>query len=237
MCSRFRDAHISPLNLVIARWLLGLAFFCVSSPRASADAMYCYAGNNFNQFDGGGYVQYSATDSVRGCVTLNVALPSDSGLRDYSANLVSYTFSDGVQTLSGVGNPAPPEYLNIYFATQGGKPSEWSIDIWHHNAWNYAPYEGVAYSWAFIQTFCVTFGGPVPSCRDPYNEPFDRGSPGDPWAGPGWPMGAINNDPGQWYTASNWESPEPSSLILLSWILVPIGVKLQRVHKHRRQAK
>lgn len=61
---------------------------------ARADAIYQYVGNDFTFGDG----PYTTTDAVTGTITLSAALADN--LSDAAATPLSFSFSDGVQTIS-----------------------------------------------------------------------------------------------------------------------------------------
>lgn len=74
--------------------LFAVAAFCVSSLAARADTVYNYVGQNFTFAT----VPYTTSDRVTGSFT--VATPLAANLSNYSFSPESFTFSDGVQTLT-----------------------------------------------------------------------------------------------------------------------------------------
>ena len=74
---------------------------CFAAPNAHADTFtYTYTGTNFVIF----VSPYTGSDGVDGTFVLSAALPSNSNLGDESALLVSYSFTDGVQTLTNLNS-------------------------------------------------------------------------------------------------------------------------------------
>ena len=75
---------------------------CFAAPNAHADTFtYTYTGVNLAT----AFISpYTASDSVDGTVVLSAALPSDASFADESALIVSYSFTDGVQTLTNLNS-------------------------------------------------------------------------------------------------------------------------------------
>jgi hypothetical protein len=91
-----------PTLAVISRGLIALATLFLMAMAARADALYCYTGNDFE------YVNppFTTSDSFSGCVTLTVALPTDTTpLTDYTSDMISYQFTDGVDPYFSSTNP------------------------------------------------------------------------------------------------------------------------------------
>jgi len=86
--------------VTIGKNLIGLAgasfaMLLAASPRpARADVVYTYTGNDFTSVSG----SYNTTDSLDGSMTFTTALASD--LDDAELYPTSFTFSDGVQTIT-----------------------------------------------------------------------------------------------------------------------------------------
>src|SRR5258708_40099523 len=101
-----------------------VAVFCLvfalsfTAPNAHADSFtYTYTGTNFATF----VSPYAASDVVDGTFVLSAALPSNSLLTDESALLVSYSFTDGVQTLTNLNSTVQA----FEFATSSGAIVLW----------------------------------------------------------------------------------------------------------------
>jgi hypothetical protein len=106
--------------------LIGLACLLLSATGARADSFtYTYAGNDFTTVTG----VYSILDKVTGTFDLSSPLPANLAnctpfctLTDESALLVSYTLSDGVQTIIG-----PPPSSFAFETDAGGQITDWSV--------------------------------------------------------------------------------------------------------------
>lgn len=101
---------------------VGLA--CVGSAMARADVIYTYTGNDFTT----AVSPYTTSDRITGSVTLTAALGADSSIATPTARLVSYSFSDGVQTVT---NTTPGvDLATLYLATNADAAiSNWNIAI------------------------------------------------------------------------------------------------------------
>lgn len=83
-------------ELVIAALVVQGAIFAAAP--AKADVIYTYTGNNFTDVFTAGY---TTSDKITGTLTLSSALPSSlSTLTNESALVVSYSFTDGVNTFT-----------------------------------------------------------------------------------------------------------------------------------------
>jgi hypothetical protein len=84
--------------------LIALAFLLLSATGAWADTFtYTYTGNDFTLVQG----PYTTSDSVMGTIVLSAPLPANlSSFTDETALLISYSFSDGVQTLTNLNSHA-----------------------------------------------------------------------------------------------------------------------------------
>jgi hypothetical protein len=71
-------------------------------PPLGADSLYTYTGNNFNFFVGPGFGLTSA-DSVSISLTFTAPLADNLPVTDESSNVVSWSATDGVHTITNVG--------------------------------------------------------------------------------------------------------------------------------------
>ena len=111
----------------IFKWL-GLAIVCaaalsvmVAAPSKAA-TIYTYTGNPFTTEVQG---VYSTTDRVTGWFELASPLGINSGYTDISANLEAFSFSDGIQTFTGLD---PIIGFNIGTGV-AGVPLLWTINL------------------------------------------------------------------------------------------------------------
>jgi hypothetical protein len=85
------------------RGIIGVVFLAVllvcSATAVHAQTTLCYTGNDFTATTS----PYTTSDSVSGCVTLNVPLASNTSA-DYSGDVTSYSFSDGVQDFTNLNS-------------------------------------------------------------------------------------------------------------------------------------
>ena len=73
--------------------------FAVAGTNAKANVVYTYQGDYFNIF----YGSYSGADSVSGSITLSSALGDNLFYTDVTP--ISFTFSDGIQTVTSSETP------------------------------------------------------------------------------------------------------------------------------------
>jgi hypothetical protein len=106
--------------------VLSLFFVALVCSAAFADSVtYSYTGNDFT----GGSVNYASTNgsSITGTLTLSGALGADAPLSDISTLLTGFSFSDGVNTISGASLSGSD---NVALATDlSGAISFWAIDL------------------------------------------------------------------------------------------------------------
>jgi hypothetical protein len=101
--------------------LLGLLAFMslLGFSPANADTIYTYTGNGFTSNSG----SFTDADSVTGTIDLAIGLGDNSGLVEISP--VSYSFSDGVQTLT---NSNSSMSVSSYLITNAvGTPVLWDV--------------------------------------------------------------------------------------------------------------
>jgi hypothetical protein len=119
--------------LLFTQYLWGVRF-------ADANVMYTYLGNDFTSFGSIGTITsgtaYTASDMVTGEFTL--ATPLADNLSGYSFTPLSYSFSDGVDTLNSTNseifasNPAytPSTLTTFVVSTNGsGDITAWTIQL------------------------------------------------------------------------------------------------------------
>jgi hypothetical protein len=94
--------------------------------QARADSIYSYTGPDFNvianTINPALVPPFSDLDNVSGTVTLTTPIVSDGFLTDFRPDVVSYTISDGVQTLSN----SDSTLQDLLFETTNGQ-----ITVWH----------------------------------------------------------------------------------------------------------
>ncbi len=201
--------------------LLGLLLPVLSVRALDADTFtYTYSGPEFNTIynSDSDEPEYSSSDSVTATITLDtpiISVLSGGGFGQYSLDVVSYTFTDGVQTMTE--DNSDPRFL---FLTTDGQISDWEVDVQSSN--------GLLTISTYNLTTNVTDA--------PYYE--DEGQ--DYYAG-----GALVNegyitspgqDPGQWVlTSETLSTPEPSTLtLLLGPTLILSAMRLQRKRHHAK---
>jgi hypothetical protein len=134
------------------------------APNAHADTFtYTYTGTNFATV----VSPYTTSDGVDGTVVLSAALPSNASFADESALLVSYSFTDGVQTLTNLNSTV----LAFNFTTSAGAIVQWSVGF----------VDGTQEIATFVPGNNINgeFGGST-TPGAPHGSTFDVGS----WSGP-----------------------------------------------------
>jgi hypothetical protein len=162
---------------------------------ALADTTYTYTGKDF--FSDGILGPYTTSDSVTGSFTVASPLPDNDPFPD--VKFLSFSFTDGVQTITNLNSYSP----EIRIATDSsGNITDWYVYLFsidNHN--NFIETE------AFVDQFHDV------NIEDKGNDPIPGvgGTPGD---------GANSDDPGTWSSttdaAPTSPTPEPSTFALLS---------------------
>src|SRR5664280_1104768 len=113
------------MQLIITKLLGLLAFMSLLgfSP-ANADTIYTYTGYDFTTAD----APYTTTDKVTGTIDLAVALVDDFGPGAISP--VSFSFSDGVQTLTNSNSAIA---ANVFETNSAGTIVQWAFEITENN--------------------------------------------------------------------------------------------------------
>ena len=121
-----------PFLRIASRWstcafvLASLLWVVIAAP-AKASTIYRYTGNNFDSFSGGS--AYSTSDSVSAELTLSSPLPVNaSGFVDLGP-LQSWSFSDGVQTISSSDVDAALNLMIITGTDSASLPLQWLFDV------------------------------------------------------------------------------------------------------------
>lgn len=112
--------------------ILACAALASASLCAHADVTYDYTGNYFTNVTNGGGPAYTTSDRVTGSVTLSQALAPDtqytSGVDGFS--VLSFSFSDGVQTITNLDftNPGTLSEDTFFFGTDAsGNIYTWNV--------------------------------------------------------------------------------------------------------------
>ena len=103
--------------------LLSAQCLCGAHFANATSVVYTYTGNDFQYASPGS--PYSLSDSLTGSVTLSAALGDDVGL--VQVNPTSFSFSDGVQTISSC---ASPSFCSFFFVTgPTGSIVQWDVTL------------------------------------------------------------------------------------------------------------
>ena len=105
--------------------LVGLAMIgcLLAGAQWSRAATYTYSGNNFNSVSGA----YTTSMRVTGTFVLGAPLAPGMPLTEIKPSVLSYSFSDGLQTLT----EANSEIVVLLVATDSqGRLTEWLIAVW-----------------------------------------------------------------------------------------------------------
>lgn len=111
-------------------WVLTFLSLISYSSSAFAAVTYTYTGPNFNQFSSPAG-NYDGADRVTGSFTLNAPLAPNSPASDISGQVLSYSFSDNVQTLIN-SNSVPCATNNFGFRVgtdASGNINQWGITL------------------------------------------------------------------------------------------------------------
>ena len=184
----------------------------MASPALADTYTYTYTGQTY-QFAAGAY---TTSERVTGEVTVSAPLQSGAvpGFGDVllPASVISFSFSDGLQTITNASTGL--EFSVFNFAANGaGLPTEWSVDLYQE----------------VLEGFISTGSGIIPEYG--FNQIETVSEPGftedyvflgnSPMGGTGW-LGENGNDPGTWTMTVNSTAgvavaatPEPASLGLV----------------------
>jgi len=102
------------------KWRLALALLGASGAASAQETTYDYTGNPFTDVAG----QYTTSDLVSVSITLAAPLGDNLNLDSDSETPLSFTFSDGVQTIT----PANADYPEFHFSTNSaGVITQWDV--------------------------------------------------------------------------------------------------------------
>jgi hypothetical protein len=177
--------------------VLGVALaFAAAAQTAHANAIYTYTGNDFNLFTGVPSTVFNTSDRVTATITTIAALApnlSEYLISSYAGSTTTWSFSDGVDTLTNSDNPADVGGFFWVSTDSSGNIDQWDFSIESEDGE------------ANIIITCTA----NPSC--PTAE--DLGSEGPAYLN--YPAGRIVSDPGSWAeTTSGAATPEPSTGIM-----------------------
>lgn len=208
------------------RIMLGLTLLAllIGNYAYAATYTYTYTGNNFDQVVG----EYSTSDSVSGSFTVAAALPADTSLGDISQQVLSYSFTDGVNTF----NESNSEFCTllvkgIWVSTDSnGNPNEWSVSICSPVSTVPSPVQ-LIFSLNAGDDFVADAGGDT-TCTGMDGDACDQFGPGLDSN-----SGVIEGQAGTWMGSAT-PAPAPTltpiptlsqwSLILLALVLGTLGI-------------
>lgn len=200
---------------ITIRTALACLLVCATSvwaAPASADVVYSYVGNNFNQFSPSSQTTYSTSDKVTGTLTVATAFAANRSYVFHFNNLghVAFAFSDGVNTVTNAdgtlitysdGTALDDEITINTNAT--GQIAGWQIRLFNTS--------GFVYSNSGAGDLGYILG------PDPRNL-FAGG-----------PEGVVVGNPGTWTVSA---IPEPSA-----WAMLILGFCGLGLMAYRRKAK
>ena len=176
------------LSLTARLLLATTAALLLSASITRADVIYTYTGNDFTSVSG----SYTTTDSITGYIDLSTALGATSG--PLTLTPVSFSFSDGLQTISNTN--ATAALFSDFYTNASGVPISWAIALVTSGGSNNIG-------------SCVTNASVTCMPGD-----FDQGNFG-------MSTGTVNNDPGSWAVT---ETPLPAALPLFATSLGAMGL-------------
>jgi len=185
-----RRRFTRPLNV---RMLLGVSGLVLSlSASARANVIYTYTGNPFTTVQ----APYTTADRVTATMTLPNPLAANLSNVDVTANLVSLSMSDGVQTLD-LANPGPG--TNPFIIAEFSTDSSGNITAW-----------GVQITTSVMTDPTSTVGVGILTHSGPSIKVIDDGIEEAP-PPTGSVSGVVRNAPGVWTLV-----PEPGTVTLLA---------------------
>jgi hypothetical protein len=107
-----------------------LAVLLLAGPLIADPTTYVYTGNPFTSVDG----LYTQLDSIDIAVTLDNPLPLNSAMQNYTADVLSWTFRDGVSIVSTPGYPG--DTATFEFAVTNGVITNWDAGLGDMGFWN-----------------------------------------------------------------------------------------------------
>ena len=162
---------------------------------AQAAAVYQYSGLPFTNVTG----VYTTADFVSGTITLANPLAANLSAASISASILSYSFSDGHQTLSGV-TPT----VAVVSTDASAIITAWAVGLGPFGAGG--------------TPICTTRGVGAGLCSIFANADFATTAPATPGASSG-----VSLSPGAWTLV-----PEPASGVLLALSLAPFSLVRRR---------
>lgn len=191
-----RRLAIAPTVLLAS--LVSIVAVLLAAGSASALATYSYTGNNYDQIRNSGAIggSYNITQSVQGSFTLDQAIGANQNSVDVSADVLSFSFSDGRQTFDE-GSPLSRAFFSVS-TDATGEITSWRVVLEQRNVVNVLD---------AIET--VRFGATTRDRGRQLNSPVARDE------------GVANNNPGDW--AVTVVIPEPGTALLFGFGLVALA--------------
>jgi hypothetical protein len=201
----------SRAKFLLSIGLLGILSLWVPSALRADSTTYTYTGNTLQQDTTGcsgpcSFPYNGTTDAVTGSFTLSTALGDSTALTNITNDVTSFSFSDGLQTITN--NTTGVSDAFFVATNASGGISAWGISLSLPSG-----------------DFIVTCDGDTTN-----NKMIDPCSPGNGWGVGGAAdetgytggIGLIESD------AGTWSVPEPSSLLLTVMGLAALTVAMRR---------
>jgi hypothetical protein len=202
---------ISTIARYLLRTLVICSLFVIGVARStSADTVYTYTGKTFNTFSN----NYACAGSCNVSGSFTVATAFGANLNDFTFTPLSFSFTDGHQTLTQADVTYPAVPFEHFSTDASGAVTTWRIDL------SNSPISGYILSTEKCDVAAGS-GGPI-SCGTPF---WDLAGPITDYTFTS--EGYIDSQPGTWSSTTS-PVPEPSSLLLLGTGLAGVFGAIRR---------
>jgi hypothetical protein len=194
-----RPRNLGFAGLAIQIGVIALVCPFMAATGAWADEMYTYTGPDFNAFTGS---DYNTSNFVSGSIILSTPLGDNLSNANESADIASFSFSDGNQTITNKSSGVSEAYFN-FWTNASGTITGWELQF-------------VVGSNDYIETSCMHS---APGCANGYIDKGELSSTEYGYVYTGTDNG--NGKVGSWIASP---VPEPGTLSIMSLGLLGLGL-------------